>query len=79
MECGELKLDADTNCSNWIRNNAMICAQGTIDRGRRAAISVENTDAVLETLEYIGLQALHDRIAAMPARFDNVAGGAAGL
>jgi len=40
-------------------------------------IDVEDTDAILKTLDTIGLQQLHDRIAAMPSRFERVLFGAA--
>jgi hypothetical protein len=42
-------------------------------------IAVENTGAVLSTLDSIGIPALRDRIAAMPSRFDQVTFGAAKL
>lgn len=42
-------------------------------------IEVENTAAILYSLDGIGLQSFRDRIAAMPARFENVARGAAEL
>jgi hypothetical protein len=77
---GELKLDADTNWQQLDPEQRYdLRAKEQLTAAAVPQISVENTDAVLETLEYIGLQALHDRIAAMPARFDNVAGGAAEL
>lgn len=40
-------------------------------------VSVETTDAILKTLDAISLSAFGDRIAAMPARFDQVLLGAA--
>nr|WP_204208337.1 BREX system P-loop protein BrxC [Prosthecochloris sp. CIB 2401] len=40
-------------------------------------IAVENTEAIVQTLDTIGLQQLRDRIAAMPSRFERVLLGAA--
>jgi hypothetical protein len=40
-------------------------------------INVEDTASIVQTLDKVGLQQLHDRIAAMPSRFDQVLFGAA--
>ncbi len=40
-------------------------------------IAVKNTEAIVQTLDTIGLQQLRDRIAAMPSRFERVLFGAA--
>jgi len=40
-------------------------------------IDVEDTDVILKTLDTIGLQQLHDRIDAMPSKFERVLLGAA--
>lgn len=79
-DAGEQKLEIDTN---WLQlepeQRHELRAQQQLIAAAVPQISVENTPTILETLERIGLQALHDRIAAMPARFDNVASAAAEL
>ena len=77
---GMERLEAD---SNWTRLDAdqrrQLLADQNIAESARPGINVQNTDAVLATLDTMPLTMFADRVAAMPVRFDKVAVVAAEL
>ncbi len=70
---GEEKLEAD---QNWRmlepEQRYEIRSRQQLTEAYIPSISVENTGTILETLSVTGIEAIQDRIAAMPSRFDNV-------
>lgn len=74
----KLKTDANWRELEPEQRHSLRLAQQLVE-GAKPKISVENTSAVLETLDRVGLSALRDRLAAMPSRFDQVLLGAAKL
>ena len=79
-EDGGEKLGKD---ENWRRlepeQRNQLRMQQQLQESAAPAISVESTEAVLETLDANSIPSLSDRIAAMPGRFEKIAFGAAKL
>ncbi|OPY81323.1 MAG: hypothetical protein A4E70_01341 [Syntrophus sp. PtaU1.Bin005] len=77
-EAGEDKLKAD---DNWMQleqeQRYELRTKQQLIASSVPKITVEDTVAILNTLDSISLQSLRDRIAAMPGRFDQVIFGAA--
>ena len=77
---GESKLDND---ENWAKlepeQRYELRTKQQLVETSVPKISVEDTPAILNTLNTIGIEPLRDRIAAMPGRFDQVVFGAAKL
>lgn len=77
-EAGEDKLKAD---DNWMQleqeQRYELRAKQQLIASSVPEIAVEDTVAILNTLDSTSLQSLRDRIAAMPGRFDQVIFGAA--
>ena len=72
-EAGEEKLRNDVNfqlLEKEQRHDLRLSQQ--LVEGAKPLIEVENTTAVLKSLNANGISALHDRVAAMPSRFDKV-------
>ena len=77
-EAGESRLEADENWTMLepeqrydLRVKQQLVASAV------PSIALENTTAILQTLDMTGIQAFRDRIAAMAGRFEKVAFGAA--
>ncbi|WP_028324416.1 BREX system P-loop protein BrxC [Desulfatirhabdium butyrativorans] len=69
--------------SNWqqleTEQRYQLMSAQFLHESARPAVAVQTTDDVLTTLDNCTLSMFADRVAAMPARFDNVASGAAEL
>ncbi len=79
-EDGGEKLEKDENWRHLEpEQRNQLWMQQQLQESAAPAISVENTEAVLETLEASSIPSLRDRIAAMPGRFEKIAFGAAKL
>lgn len=69
--------------SNWQRleteQRSQLMSGQLLQDSARPEVKVQSTSEVLATLDNCSLSMLADRVAAMPARFDNVASGAAEL
>lgn len=75
---GGEKLKADSNfmALNLDERLALRAAQQLVESAR-PVLNVDNTAAVVNSLDFNGLSALHDRVAALPSRFEKVSLAAA--
>jgi hypothetical protein len=70
---GEAKLEADVNWQHLEPEQRFeLRAKQQLTESSIPQIAVENTAAILDTLDRFGLHPLRDRIVAMPTRFDQV-------
>ena len=71
-----LKTDANWQQLEPEQRNKLLAEQ-KLTLADQPEVKLGSTDEVLQTLEQVNLSMFADRVAAMPARFDNVAAGAA--
>jgi len=79
-DAGEAKLQADDNWQQLEpeQRYQLRAAQHLVESSK-PNVQVEDTGAILTTLDAMALGAFRDRVAAMPARFDQIGMGAAKL